>query len=333
MNGIVMKERKTLPINRRVDQSVVKNFRQLNRWSHGWAEILVNTIDSFNDHRVTQAAASMGYYTIFSIFPLLGTILLLGSRFVDRHEVQKMVTQWVQEFIPFAADFVIENLSIVFNISNIVGVIAVGGLIWSATTVFYILVYNINLPWSKAKARQPLKNRFVSLVIIALMLMGLVLSTMVSTFVDVLNNLLPFLDLLETPLWTFLLGLTPFMLRFLVFFGLYRWVPDVKVRNRSAMSSALIVMLVLEATSQAFIYMVQTGLVRYQAVYGTLGTIMTLMLWIYINFVVILFGAHLTHAVEVFLDQQRRGRRNLEIQGYPYLLKKARNYNEAHKEE
>lgn len=328
-----MKERESLSLERRVNQSVSKNYRELNRWSNGWVEILVTCIDSFGEHRGSQASASLGYYTIFSIFPLLGTILLVGSRFVDPVEVQHMVTNWVQEFIPFAADFVNENLAIVFGIGNIVGIIAIVGLLWSATTVFYILVYNINLPWSRAKARQPFKNRIVALGIIALLLTGLVLSTMVTTFVDVLNNLLPFLDLLETPLWNFLFGLTPFMLRFLVFFGLYRWVPHEKVRNRSAMAVALIVMVVLEATSQGFIFMVQTGLVRYQAIYGTLGTIMTLMLWIYINFVVILLGAHLTHAIEVFLDKQRRGRRALRIQGYPYLLKKARTIYEDHKEE
>ena len=97
--------------------------------------------------------------------------------------------------------------------------------------------------------------------------------------------------------------------------------------------AALIVMVVLEATSQAFIFMVQTGLVRYQAIYGTLGTIMTLMLWVYINFVVILLGAHLTHAMEVFFDQQRRGRHHLIILGYPHLLKKAPTANEGQNEE
>ncbi len=328
-----MKEHQSLPITRRVNQAISKNYRELNRWTKGGIEVLVTCIDSFNEHRVSQTSASLGYYTIFSIFPLLATILLFASRFVDPAEVHLMVTNWVDEFIPFAADFVNENLAIVFSIGNIVGVIAVGGLLWSATTVFYILVYNINLPWSRAKARQPVKNRMIALGIIGLLLMGLVLSTMVTTFVDVLNNLLPFLDLLETPFWNFLLGLAPFLLRFMVFFGLYRFVPDVKVRNRSALLVALIVMIILEATSQGFTFMVQVGLVRYQAIYGTLGTIMTLMLWVYINFVVILFGAHLTHALEVFQDKQRRGRQNLHLLGHHYLLKKARNHNENYEKE
>ena len=323
-----MKERESLPIGRRIDQTVSKSYRRLNRWSNGGVEILVNCIESFNEHRVLQASASLGYYTIFSIFPLLITIILVTSRFVDPTEIRILVTNWVEEFIPFAADFVMENLEIVFGMSNIVGIIAIGGLIWSATTVFYILVYNINLPWSRAKARQPFKNRIVALGIISLLLVGLVLSTTVSTFIDVLNNLLPFLDLLETPLWNWLLGLLPLMLRFLVFFGLYKWVPDVKVRNRSAMFVGLLAVLALEATSQAFTYMVQVGLVRYQVVYGTLGTIMTLMLWVYFNFVVILFCAHFTHAIDVYLDKQRRGRKNLNLQSHPYLLKKARKYNE-----
>ncbi|NJO94599.1 MAG: hypothetical protein HC820_10210 [Hydrococcus sp. RM1_1_31] len=43
-----------------------------------------------------------------------------------------------------------------------------------------------------------------------------------------------------------------------------------------------------------------SGLARYQLVYGSLGTVVALMLWIYLSSVVILFGAHLSGAVTYY---------------------------------
>lgn len=301
-------------------QNIQKSYRRLNRITNGGVEILVNCLDSFTRHRASQAAASLGYYIIFSIFPLLLVMIIVTSFFVDRSQVQSLVTEWVMQFIPFASDFVLNNLSMVFENYNVAGIIAVVGLVWSATTVFYSLVYNINLPWSYKQAARPLKNRLVALLIIAAMLGLLVLSSTVKTVINLINNLLPFEDLLATPAWKWLLGTLPFLLRFTTFFALYRWVPNARVRNRSAIIVALVAMLALELTSRGFKWMLQTGLVRYQVIYGTLGSIMTLMLWIYINFVVILFCAHLTASMEKYFDSRSRGRKNLKLPEYQYHL-------------
>jgi membrane protein len=320
-----MNERQTLPLMKRMNQTLTKLYQQLNRWTRGGIEIMVMCMQTFNDNRVTQAAASLGYYTIFSIFPLMIALIVVGSWFVDPAQVRAAVEGWILEFVPFAVDFVQENLDIVFERSNVVGLVAIGSLLWSATTVFYILVYHINLPWSRDAARQPLKNRIVALAIIGILLLALVSSTLVNTVVGIINQLLPFLNLLQSPLWNWLLLLLPIVLRFMVYFGLYKWVPNVSVRRLPAVISALLAMIALEATSQGFRYLVQTGLVEYQFIYGTLGSIMTLMLYVYFNFVVMLFCAHLSHAINVYIDRQSRGRRNMPLERHHYLLKSARN--------
>lgn len=301
-------------------QTVQKSYRHLNRISNGGIEILVTCVQSFGNTRASQAAASLGYYTIFSLFPLLLVMIIAASFFVDQTQVQILVTDWVMQFIPFASDFILSNITFVFENSNFAGLVALVGLLWSATTVFYMLVYNINLPWSRSQASQPFKNRMVALIIIAVLLGLMVLSTAFNTIINVVNGILPFLDLLETPLWNWLLGLLPFALRFLVYFSLYKWVPNVHVRNRSAVIVAFFAMWALEATSRGFKWMLQNGLVRYQVVYGTLGSIMTLMFWVYINFVVILFCAHLTAAIEAYSDSRSRGRENLKLPEYRYHL-------------
>jgi uncharacterized BrkB/YihY/UPF0761 family membrane protein len=69
-------------------------------------------------------------------------------------------------------------------------------------------------------------------------------------------------------------------------------------------------------------------LVQYQFIYGTLGSIMTLMLYVYFNFMVMLFCAHLTHAINVYMDRRSRGRRNMPLERHHYVLKSARNNEE-----
>lgn len=320
-----MNERQTLPLAKRVKQTLARRYQEVNNWTRGGIEIMAMCMQTFVDNRVTQAAASLGYYTIFSIFPLMIALIMVGSLFVDPAQVRLVVENWIVEFIPFATDFVSENLNIVFDRSRVLGLVAIGSLLWSATTVFYILVYHINLPWSNEAARQPLKNRMVALAIIGILLLALVLSTMVNTVVGVINQLLPFLNLLNSPLWNWLLLILPIVLRFMVYYGLYKWVPNVSVRRLPAAISALLAMIALEATSQLFRFMLQTGLVQYQFIYGTLGSIMTMMLYVYFNFLVMLFCAHLSHAINVYMDRQSRGRRNLPLERHHYLLKSARN--------
>ena len=306
---------------RKTNQNVQKAYRKLNHTSNGAIEILVNCFESFTEHRVSQTAASLGYYTFFSIFPLLLVMIIVASYFVDQVEVQRLVIDWAKEFIPFSSDFVVENISFIFENNNIAGIIALVGLIWSATTVFYILVYNINLAWSSSKARQPIKNRMVALIMIAVMMVLMVLSTTFNTIVEIINNVLPFLNLLQTPFWNLFLAILPFGIRFMAYFSLYKWVPDVKVRFRSAFFVSLLAMATLEFSSWGVRWMLQNGLVRYQVVYGTLGTFMTIMFWIYINFLAILFYAHLVAAIETHLNNRSRGRKNLSIPTYHHPIK------------
>ncbi|MCD6476191.1 MAG: YihY/virulence factor BrkB family protein [Anaerolineaceae bacterium] len=306
---------------RRTNQNVRKVYRKLNHTSNGAIEILVNCFESFTEQRVSQTAASLGYYAFFSIFPLLLVMIIVASYFVDQVEVHKIIIEWVTEFIPFASGFIEENIHFIFENNNIAGIIALIGLVWSSTTVFYTLVYNINLAWSPSKARQPIKNRIVALMMIAVMMALMVLSTTFNTMVEIINNFLPFLSLFQTPFWNSFRTILPFGIRFMAYFSLYKWVPDVKVRFRSAFFVSLLAMATLEFSSRGFRWMLQNGLVRYQVVYGTLGTIMTIMFWIYINFLVILFYAHLTAAIETHLNNRSRGRKNLSIPTYHHPIK------------
>ena len=101
----------------------------------------------------------------------------------------------------------------------------------------------------------------------------------------------------ETPLWTTFLGSAPRLLVFFALWGLYRWMPNTKVRWSEAFWGALVATPAGEIATDGFSWYLSSGIVHYELVYGSLGTVVALMLWIYIGFTITLFGAHLSAAV------------------------------------
>ena len=104
------------------------------------------------------------------------------------------------------------------------------------------------------------------------------------------------LSIYETPLWTVLLSVLPRLFTFLALLGLYRWVPNTKVKWSEAFWGALMVTLAWKIATNGFTWYFSSGLVQYELVYGSLGAVVALILWIYISGLIILFGAHLSAA-------------------------------------
>ena len=89
----------------------------------------------------------------------------------------------------------------------------------------------------------------------------------------------------------------PVSIRLLAFLGLYRWVPNTKVAWIEALWGAFVAALGWELTTIAFTWYLGSRWGQFELIYGSLGTIIGLMLWIYIGTMITLFGAHLSAAV------------------------------------
>lgn len=275
-------------------------MENLNRFiSRSW-HILRYTIERFNETDAPQAAAAAAYYALFSLFPLLLVLITLGSVLIENARVQRQVINFAIQTVPVSQDFIRQNMANLLETRGPVGLIGLVGLLWAATGFFDTIAYQINLAWETSEGRNFLKRRLVALAIVgglALLLIVSILSTAVLDLVGRLN--LPITALLPIdPGW--LEGysrLLPIVLRFLTFLGLYRWVPNTTVAWRVALWGALVAALGWEASTIAFTWYVGSGLVQYELLYGSLGTVIAMMLWIYLGSLITLFGAHLSVAI------------------------------------
>lgn len=130
-----------------------------------------------------------------------------------------------------------------------------------------------------------------------LLVLSLISNTMLNVFARFSVPIGGGLSVGEIPLWTTLLSVVPRLLVFLALLGLYRWVPNAKVEWSEAFWGALVTAPAGEIATGGFVWYLSSGIVHYELVYGSLGTIVALMLWIYIGALITLFGAHLSAAV------------------------------------
>jgi membrane protein len=264
--------------------------------------ILKETVERYTEERASEAAASMAYYTLFSLFPLMLALVAAGSFVLQRDTVYQSVIQSVMEFIPVSQEVLSENLDRVLALRGTVGIIGLVGLIWAAAGVFSSMIININRAWTNTSTRGFIRRRLLGVLLVIALALLLALSGIAGTTLSVLRGIdlgLPeqfsiFTDFLAS-LWA---RFVPWVVKAIALIVLYLWAPNTRVGIRAALVGGMIAAAGLELSATGFGWYLTSGLVSYELIYGSLGTIVVLMLYLYLGSVVILFGGHLTATLD-----------------------------------
>lgn len=283
-----------------ISNRIKELYQRADRISGNRLNLLKDAIETFNVTRAGQASASLAYYVIFSLFPLLLVLISAGGFFLDSEQVYLKVAELIQENIPATSyDWIVENLQHILERRGTIGIFFLATLLWAASGGFISLAYNINLAWLEAPQRNFFQRRLIGLQMIA----GLSLLFLVSLIVDSIVNLLhilnlPFTSFLELGLWKWLSNLFSWLVIFVLFYVLYYWVPTVNVSGRAAFWGALTASIAWKAATTLFSWYVRSGFGRYEMIYGSVGALVAFLFLIYILATVTLFGAHLTSAID-----------------------------------
>jgi membrane protein len=272
-----------------------------------WFLIPKTTYITFTHARAAQAAAGLAYYAFLSIFPLLLLLIVGGSYFLDRQQVYANVTRFFHQALPISQDWIEDILQQVLLIRGRVGLISILTLLWSASGFFTNLVYNIDLAWPEVRQRNYLEKRLIGMG----MVIALTALMFFSMMFDWVANLIPLSSLPlstadELDLVRVLSGLISFFTSFVLFLALYRWVPKANTPFRAAFYSGLVAAVLWKVVTEVFNWYIRSGLVNYQLVYGSLGAIITFLLLIYLVSLIILFGAHLCSAIDLYEEMKVR---------------------------
>jgi len=117
----------------------------------------------------------------------------------------------------------------------------------------------------------------------------------------------------------------PFMVMWLVFAGLYLFMPNVKVSPRAALIGGVFGGTLWQVSQWGYLNF-QVGVARYNAIYGTMAALPILMVWIYFSWMIVLLGLEMTYATQNLrtIRQDIRGSRvnfaSLELISLTVLL-------------
>jgi membrane protein len=282
-----------------------KFFAGLARWferadarSRGVLGYLRFTLTRMSAVHAPEAAASLAYYAIFTLFPLLLLVVAFSSRFLRSDVVLEAVVEWVDRLFPVGRDLISESIGVLLSQRTSVGVLGLIALFWSASGFFAVLVLHINRAFPGGRPSNIVRHRLLGLLMVLVVLVAFVASLVVSGMAGVIRSSAVLSRIRgDVPLrWS-----TPLLLwimTFLLFSALYRWVPTRRATWRATIVGALVAATAWQIGATAFSYVVSHGLVRYELIYGTLAAFVALLFWIYMSCWIILFGAHLAGALD-----------------------------------
>jgi len=262
---------------------------------------LKESFSGFSDHKVTKLSASLAYYTTFSLGPLLIVIIYLCSIFFGREAVEGSIYTQMKSFI--GADSAAQIQTMIKNaaISGKNGLAATIGIITlliGATTVFGEIQDSINSIWGvKAKPKlgvmKLVMTRLLSFGMIAslgfLLLVSLAVTTLVESIGHRLERMFP--DIAVVLLYIFNLLLT-FGVITALFAIVFKVLPDIRIKWKAIWPGAI---------ATAILFMIGKFLISLYisksdigSTYGTAGSLVILIVWVYYSSIILYFGAEFT---------------------------------------
>lgn len=259
------------------------------KWELG---LLVTTVKEASHDHAKDLAAAIAFWAFFSIFPLLIGIFSLAGYFLQSTELQSRILQVVTDMFPGSASLIQDNLDAVVEYRGTMSLVGIGGLLWTASKGFGAITRAVNRAIGARRTHHFLlsKVRYFSMAVavsvMAIVSIGITLVLEIVIETPLVARLgIDELEISRLKSW----GLS-FLLIFLTFSLIYKLAPYVETRWRDVVRGALLAAVLFELLKAAFVFYLDR-VAHFEAVYGSLSSIIVMLLWLYLSALSLVFGA------------------------------------------
>ncbi len=269
-------------------------------------EVIKNTFSCFINDKVTKLSGSLAYFTVFSMGPLLVVMISFCGLFLGKEAVEGQVYSVLRNFIgqdtALQLQHIIENAAIGGK-SKLAAIIGVITLVIGATSIFAEIQDSINIIWGiKPKPKKGLVkmllNRLLSFSVIISLGFLLLVSLVVSGVIEALNKRLQAAYPDVTIVVFYVTNLVLTLVISMVIFGvIFKVLPDARIKWKDVMSGAFVTSLLFLLGKFLISFYISRSHVG--STYGTAGSLVVLLLWVYYSSVILYFGAEFTKAYAV----------------------------------
>ncbi len=257
-------------------------------------------IKRFFDHNVGKSAASLSYYMLFALFPLMIFVSnILGQLQLD----VESITRWLTDFLP--SDIVELFESYFVHVSENSSTSLLGfSLIF---TVYFplratkSLIYDVRRAYELGKPQRPVlfavRHWIYTLVLFLVVALTLLFSTLGRR---VLVYIMSRIDI-NVPKgvitsWHYLRFLLIGFIMFVAIAALYALAQDKKQPLSVILPGAVASLIAWVTVSVGFSFYAE-NFAKYSIIYGALGAVIVLLLWLYITAVILIMGAELNSVI------------------------------------
>lgn len=252
---------------------------------------------------ISTRSAALAFNSFLAIFPAVIFFFTLIP-YIPIHNFQDNLLNLLKEFIPAQTYEAVQGT--LFDIIKRPrgGLLSIGFLLamYFATNSVNSLIDAFNKTYYTVETRSPFRQRMISIFLVIVLATLVILAIVLITFgpvainwieeIGILTDWLT-LNLIRTAKWVI-----TFALLFFAFSVLYYFAPTVKHRYRFITAGSTLATILFISTSIGFNYYVN-NFASYNTLYGSIGTLIIFMLWLYFNSMIILVGWELNSSISV----------------------------------
>lgn len=278
------------------------NVRRVPQQLVSSGQFVVYAVRRFLGDGCPQSAAALTYMSLFAVVPMLTLMYSMFSLVPAFQELGGQVEEFIfSKFLPSSGQEITQYLSEFSNQARKLSVAGVAIILVTALLMLSNIEKTFNHIWATTGGRKGLAGFLVYWAILSLGPLLLAVGMIMSTYLMSLRLVVAEVDSLGVV--TLLFSYLPWLLTWLAFTLLYVAVPNCKVRVVYALFGGLITTLLFETAKALFGQLVANSI--YTNVYGAFAVIPLFLIWIYLLWVLILFGAELVRSLETFQYEGR----------------------------
>jgi membrane protein len=265
-------------------------------WLKELWRMIAATASEWSEDRVSRMAASLAFYTVFSIAPMLVIAIWIAGQAFGEQTAAKEVSEQLRLLMGASAAQAVETMLRAARqttggwVATILGILL---LVYASTNVFAELQDSMNTIW-EVKSRpgklwwQILRDRMVSFVMVLGIAFLLMVSLVLSAGLSALSRYIAG----GSEVWQ-MINFALALVIFTVLFGLiFKYLPDVKIRWRDVIIGAVFTSVLFNFGK--FLIGRYLGRESISSVYGAAGSLAILLLWVYYSAQILYIGAEFT---------------------------------------
>jgi len=252
-------------------------------------------------------AGHLAYVTLLSIVPFLAVIFYMLSAFPMFSELNAIMEDLIyNNFVPTSGNAIQEHVGGFIENTKKMSMMGIGSLIVIALLLISTIDQTINRIWRCTNKRSIVQAFTIYWTILSLGPIILGSSIALSSYLFSIVQDQGFLSVGQQ-----LLSLMPFVIAWVAFTGVYTLVPHQRVNVRYSAAGGLVAAIMLHFGTELFSLYI-TNFPTQQLIYGALAVIPILFVWVYFNWLIVLFGAEVTATLEEHFTAEIMAEKQLE---------------------